>query len=65
MSKKYIKDLSVRVVCKTEEEAKLFEKEFLKTRNSLGKKLKRKLSYELIFLVKDTGKYKSIVSKRK
>lgn len=65
MRERHIKDLSIRVVCETEAEAKLFEKEFFKIRKSLGKKLKRKLSYELIFLIKETGKHKGIVSKHK
>lgn len=65
MSKKHLRDLSIRLACNTEEEANMIEKEFFYLRGRLRKKLKRNLSYELIFLIKETGKFKVVVSKHK
>ena len=61
--RKLIKDISIKASFNSEEEAKLFEREYLRMQKRLSKKLERKISYEIVFLNRGNGKYRGLISK--
>ena len=60
---KIIKDISIKASFNSEEEAKLFEREYLRMQKRLSKKLERRISYEILFLNRNNGKYRGLISK--